>query len=175
MLSLIEPYRMSRILLHVLMFSGIVLAADNISAPPPRMADRILIEKSAHKMTLMSGGEVLKTYQVALGNPKGAKSKEGDRATPEGEYLIDSKNDHSRFHRALHISYPNAADRERAKKLGIKPGGDVEIHGLPKKYAWLGFLQHHKDWTAGFLALSNSEIDEIWPLVAVGTKVEIKP
>jgi murein L,D-transpeptidase YafK len=141
----------------------------------PNTADRIVIEKSAHTMKLMSGGQVLKTCKVSLGNPKGAKQQEGDRETPEGEYVIDAKKEHSRFHRALHISYPNAADRERAMKLGVNPGGDVEIHGLPATFAWVGPLHRFKDWTAGCVAVTNSEIDEIWSLVPVGTKVEIRP
>jgi len=123
----------------------------------------------------LSGGQVLKTYKVALGDPVGAKKQQGDRETPEGEYVIDSKNTHSRFHRALHVSYPNSADRERARKLGVSPGRDVEIHGLPSKYAWLGFLHRQMDWTAGCIAVTNSEIDEIWPLVPLGTPVEIRP
>ena len=89
--------------------------------------------------------------------------------------MIDAKNEHSRFHRALHISYPNAEDRERAKKLGVSPGGDVEIHGQPAKYAWVGFLHRYEDWTAGCVAVSNSETEEIWSVVLVGTKVEIRP
>lgn len=145
------------------------------AATKPKTADRIVIEKSAHTMELMSGSQVLKTYRVALGNPKGAKQQEGDRETPEGEYVIDAKNEHSRFHRALHISYPNAADRERAKNLRVNPGADVEIHGLPSMFAWAGSLHRSKDWTAGCVAVTNSEIEEIWPLVPVGTKVEIRP
>ena len=93
----------------------------------------------------------------------------------EGVYVIDSKNSHSRFHLALHISYPNAADRERARKLGVSPGGDVEIHGLESKYAWVGSLHRQTNWTAGCIAVTNPEIDEIWPLVPVGTPVEIRP
>jgi murein L,D-transpeptidase YafK len=140
-----------------------------------KTADCIVIEKSAHTMKLMSGSQELKTYKVALGDPKGTKQQEGDRKTPEGEYVIDSKNEHSRFHRALHISYPNAADRKHAKKLAVSPGGDVEIHGLPSVLAWVGSLHRVRDWTAGCVAVTNSEIDEIWPLVPVGTKVEIRP
>jgi murein L,D-transpeptidase YafK len=124
----------------------------------------------------MSGGKVIKTYKVALGgDPVGSKIKAGDKKTPEGEYVIDSKNEHSRFHLALHISYPNAADRERARKLGVSPGGGVEIHGLEAKYAWVGSLHRQVDWTAGCIAVTNPEIDEIWPLVRVGTPVEIRP
>lgn len=139
-------------------------------------ADRIVVEKSARTMKLMRGGEVLKTYKVALSRePVGAKERTGDHRVPEGEYVIDSKNSHSRFHLALHISYPNAADRERARKLGVKPGGDIEIHGLGSKYSWVGSLQRQVDWTDGCIAVTNTEIDEIWPLVPVGTPLEIRP
>jgi murein L,D-transpeptidase YafK len=143
---------------------------------PPAKADRIVIEKSARTMTLMRNGKVLKAYKVALSRePTGAKEREGDHKVPEGEYVIDSKNPHSRFHLALHISYPNAVDKERARKLGVKPGGNIEIHGLDSKYAWVGSLQRQVDWTDGCIAVTNSEIEEIWPLVAVETPVEIRP
>ena len=68
-------------------------------------ADRIVVEKSARTMTLMQGAKVLKTYKVALSRePVGAKEREGDHKIPEGEYMVDSKNSHSRFQLALHIS-----------------------------------------------------------------------
>ena len=142
--------------------------------PAPR-ANRILVLKSAHTMELLNHGEVLKTYKVALGNPHGNKIQAGDKKTPEGVYLVDAKNPQSLFHRALHLSYPNAADRARARKLGVSPGGDIEIHGLPKQYAWLGATHRQVDWTTGCIAVTNSEIDEIWTLVPVGTPVEIRP
>ena len=127
-------------------------------------------------MTLMQGANVLKTYQVALSRrPIGAKEREGDHRVPEGEYVVASKNSHSRFHLALHISYPNAADREKARKLGVRPGGNIEIHGLDSKYAWVGSLQRKVDWTDGCIAVTNPEIEEIWPMVPVGTPVEIRP
>jgi murein L,D-transpeptidase YafK len=151
-------------------------AADKTTAPPAKKADRIVVEKSARTMKLMLGSEVLKTYKVALSRePIGAKEREGDHRVPEGEYVIDSKNSHSRFHLALHISYPNATDRERARKLGVKPGGDIEIHGLGSRYAWVGSLQRQVDWTDGCVAVTNTEIDEIWALVPVGTPLEIRP
>jgi murein L,D-transpeptidase YafK len=149
---------------------------DKTTTPPAKKADRIIVEKSARTMTLMQGGKVLKTYKVALSRePVGAKERTGDHRVPEGEYVIDSKNSHSRFHLALHISYPNPADRERARKLGVKPGGNIEIHGLDSKYAWVGSLQRQVDWTDRCIAVTNSEIEEIWPLVPVGTPVEIRP
>jgi len=144
-------------------------------APHKTLTDRVVVEKSARTMTLMRDGKVLKTYNVALSRePVGAKEREGDHKVPEGEYVVDSKNSHSRFHLALHISYPNYADQERARKLGVKPGGNIEIHGLDSKYAWVGSLQRQVDWTDGCIGVTNSEIEEIWPLVRVGTPVEIR-
>lgn len=124
---------------------------------------------------LMRNGQILKSYKVALGDPVGDKVKAGDKKTPEGQYVIDGMNSHSRFYRALHISYPTAADRERARRQGVNPGGDVEIHGLPPALAWLGSLQRRWDWTSGCIALTNQEIDEIWLRVSIGTPVEIRP
>jgi len=139
-------------------------------------ADKILIVKSSRTMTLMSGERILKTYKVALGTePVGAKQKHGDHKTPEGNYVIDAKNAHSQFHLSLHISYPNAADRQRSRKLGLSPGGDIMIHGLMPQYAWMGAQHRETDWTDGCVAVTNSEIEEIWKLVPIGTKVEIKP
>lgn len=150
-------------------------------APDARSADRntanlILIEKSAHTMKLMRGSEVLKTYKVALSTvPVGPKEREGDHRVPEGKYFVDRKNPASKFDRALHVSYPNAADVELARKLGVKPGGDIEIHGLSRQYAFVGSLHRQADWTNGCIAVTNSEIEEIWPLLPVGTRIEIRP
>src|SRR5215472_11977399 len=139
-------------------------------------ADRIVIVKSARTLTLLHQGQVLKTYKVALGQePVGPKTKRGDSRTPEGEYIIDSRNPHSQFHLSLHVSYPNADDRARAAKLGVNPGGDIMIHGLPPAYAYLGPLHRQTDWTLGCIAVTDTEIEEIWSLVPNGTRVEIKP
>jgi len=127
-------------------------------------------------MNLLSGGKVVKSYKVALGAvPTGAKEQQGDHKTPEGIYSVQAKIPNSQFHRALLISYPNAADRERAKKMGVKPGGSVEIHGIGAKYGWLGAAHREYDWTDGCVAVTNEEIDEIYPLVSVGTPIEIRP
>lgn len=127
-------------------------------------------------MELYSGGKVIKTYRIALGpNSVGPKTRQGDHRTPEGTYRIDAKNAHSRYHLALHVSYPDAKDRERARKLGVSPGGDIMIHGLPDQYAFLGPLHTKYDWTDGCIAVSNAEIEEIWKLVPVGTEVQINP
>ncbi|HWG39640.1 MAG TPA: L,D-transpeptidase family protein [Candidatus Acidoferrales bacterium] len=146
------------------------------AAAAPNHADKIVILKSAHSMTLLSSGKILKTYKVALGSvPIGPKRVEGDHKTPEGDYIIDAKNPHSLFHLSLHISYPNAADRQRARSLGARPGGAIMIHGLARPFAYLGPLHRQTDWTDGCIAVTNAEIEEIWNLVPVGTRVEIRP
>ncbi|HZS26840.1 MAG TPA: L,D-transpeptidase family protein [Candidatus Angelobacter sp.] len=98
----------------------LLLAAVSFASPAAKpLANKILITKSTRTMTLYSGNKVLRTYKVALGTvPIGPKRVEGDHKTPEGIYTIDAKNPQSQFHLSLHISYPDAADRERARKLG---------------------------------------------------------
>ncbi|MFZ3200072.1 MAG: L,D-transpeptidase family protein [Candidatus Acidiferrales bacterium] len=138
-------------------------------------AIQIVVVKSTRTMTLERNGYVLKTYKVALGGqPVGPKEQQGDHKTPEGEYVVDAKNAHSQFYMALHLSYPNAVDRARARKLGVSPGGDVEIHGLGKGYGWIGAAHRLTDWTDGCIAVTNEEIEEIFERVPVGTRVEIR-
>jgi murein L,D-transpeptidase YafK len=159
--------------IHLLIF---MIAALRCVAATPALADKIVIVKSVRTMTLLSGPKVLKTYKVALGSvPVGPKRVEGDHKTPEGDYVIDAKNSHSQFPLSLHISYPSAADQERARSLGLRPGGAIMIHGLARPVAYLGPLHRQTDWTDGCVALTNAEIEEIWKLVPVGTRVEIRP
>lgn len=142
---------------------------------PSLHADQILIIKSQHNMTLLANGKVIGTYKVALGRGRGGpKQREGDHETPEGLYIIDSKNAHSRFHRALHISYPNIDDRKRAQLAGVKPGGEIMIHGIQNGLGWIGSLHQVIDWTDGCIAVTDPQIDEVWNLVPVGTPVEIR-
>jgi murein L,D-transpeptidase YafK len=127
-------------------------------------------------MELLVKGKVLRSYKVALGQGGLApKEREGDGRTPEGHYEIDTKNAHSAYHKALHVSYPNAADRKRAGELGVPPGGAIMIHGLPNGKGWLGARHRLYDWTLGCVAVTDQEIDQIWALVPAGTPVEIRP
>jgi murein L,D-transpeptidase YafK len=138
--------------------------------------DKVVVIKKERLMELYKNGEIVKTYRVALGRrPEGPKVCAGDDRTPEGTYYLNWRNAHSRFHRSLHISYPNAEDRLRAKALGLSPGSDIMIHGLPKGYGDVGEWQSIVDWTKGCIAVSNPEIDEIWKLVPDGTPIIIKP
>ena len=127
-------------------------------------------------MLSLRNGEVFKTYRVALGkHPMGPKIQEGDMRTPEGLYRIDGRYAKSQFHKALHVSYPNASDRERARRLGVKPGSDILIHGLPNGQGFIGKAHLRSDWTWGCIAVTDKEIEEIWQLVPNGTVVEIRP
>ena len=138
--------------------------------------DSILILKKDHLLEVISAGKVVRTYKVALG--RGGlepKAREGDGRTPEGQYIIDKRNAASGYHLSLHISYPNESDRQRAAKLGVAPGGDIMIHGLPNGMGWVGTSHRNLDWTLGCVAVTNPEIEEIWKLVPVGTPVQIRP
>jgi murein L,D-transpeptidase YafK len=131
-------------------------------------ADRIIVNKGRREMLLLRGESVLRVYRVALGRePLGHKQQEGDGRTPEGDYSIELRNPRSAYHLSLRISYPNAADRARAAELGVDPGGDIMIHGLKDG------LVREGDWTQGCIAVTDSEMDEIWALVPEGTPIRI--
>ena len=139
-------------------------------------ADKVLIEKKERRLTLLSKGQVIKTYKIALGgDPVGPKERQGDNKTPEGIYIIDSRNGNSAYHLSLHISYPNERDKMRAKALNVDPGGDIMIHGIKNGLAWVGDMHAGIDWTQGCIAVTDEEMEEIYKLVPNGTIVEIRP
>lgn len=141
-----------------------------------KMIDKVLVIKSQRRLMLLKDGEVLKSYEIALGkDPVGPKIRQGDNKTPEGCYVLDRRNPSSKFYRSLHISYPSKADLENARKLGVPPGRDIMIHGLPAGTERMGELHTMLDWTKGCIAVTNDQMDEIWQLVADGTPIEIRP
>lgn len=161
-------------MLAAILFCTSLLTPVGAHPLPVMTPDRIVIHKSAHTLEFIHGGKVLHSYKVAIG--RGGlepKQRQGDHRTPEGLYHVDAKNPQSQFYKAFHLSYPSAEDSAGARSHGFAPGGDVEIHGLPKTYKGLGSTQHLYDWTDGCIALSDEQIDELWPLVNVGTIVEI--
>ncbi len=146
------------------------------SVAPTFIADSMVLDKSDRKLTLYSKGELVKTYAVALGrDPVGAKQRQGDGRTPEGLYYIEARNPQSKFHLALRVSYPSREQRERAKSIGVSPGGDIMIHGLPPAFASVGALHRQQDWTEGCAAVTNDEIEEIWRSVPNGARILIQP
>lgn len=145
------------------------------SVSAPAQIDRVLVLKTQHKLLLLNRDEVVKAYDVALG--RGGlppKRRRGDGRTPEGLYTIDWRNPGSKYHLALHISYPQTTDKERARRLRADPGGDIMIHGLGPDSAWAGASHRRTDWTEGCIAVTDSEIEEIWRMVPDGTPVEIR-
>ncbi len=141
-------------------------------------AAQVIVYKAERRMDLIdSRGRPLRSYQVSLGkNPVGSKERMGDNKTPEGRYTIDWRNPESAYHLSLRISYPNKADKWRADKQGVNPGGDIFIHGAPNGQGWKKWKYNKsRDWTNGCIAVTDAEIREIWNLVPDGTPIIIKP
>jgi len=153
---------------------------DLVANPEPSM---ILISKEKSRMYFMQGNKVLRKYRLAFGShhDDGPKIQEGDRKTPEGIYSIIGKNKNSQYHKALKISYPNDYDKEYAASLGVKPGGDIMIHGLPSSLDGVldnSILQsavNSLNWTAGCVAVNNDQMDIIFLTVPLNTPVAICP
>lgn len=137
----------------------------------------IVVEKAKRTLSLYAGDEIIKTYAIALGkNPIGHKQFEGDSKTPEGEYVIDSKNPKSRYFLNLGISYPNEADKAYAQNLNKSAGGDIKIHGLPNGFGFAkGIFKLYGDWTDGCIGVDNESMQEIYQLVPIGTTITILP
>lgn len=135
---------------------------------------RILVEKSARRMSVYVGDEVKRVYRIRLGfAPEGDKVQQGDGKTPEGRFRIDRRNAQSAYHLSLGIDYPQPKDRSRAARLGVSPGGDIFFHGQPNEMPGAITLPH--DWTAGCIALANAEIEELFAATPIGAEVEIRP
>ncbi len=162
-----------RIALSLLLLLSLGSCTSTREADLPRV-ELVRVDKSARTLTLFADGRAVKTYSgIQLGGaPQGHKRFEGDKRTPEGRYVIDTRNPQSAYHLSLRISYPNAEDRAYARARGRPPGGDIFIHGQPNA---LPFGRLPGDWTDGCIALSNSEMDELWQSVTDGTPIEIAP
>ena len=176
--------RMVRILTRLLftLLLGLVafIAYDRYTQEPPpppapltEQIDHILIEKSARRLTVFRDGQAVRTYKIALGfAPVGDKVQQGDGKTPEGMFTITRRNPNSKYHLSLGIDYPQANDIARARAAGVDPGVDIFIHGQPNGFGKLATIP--TDWTAGCIAVSDTEIEELWRVVATGTTVEIR-
>ncbi len=155
---------------------AIALLAARTYAVPPLKADKVVVHKKDRLLILVNRGKEFKRYRIALGGtPVGPKARQGDHKTPEGNYVLDRRNPQSQFYKSIHISYPTAEQAAAARRARVSPGGDIFIHGLGKRYGWVGAAHRLKDWTDGCIAVTNEEMDEIWRLVADGTPIEIRP
>ncbi len=131
---------------------------------------RVLIFKEKRRMYLMHQDAVLRIFDVDLGfAPQGDKKVSGDGRTPEGAYFIDKRNPNSSYHLSVGISYPNEVDRAEALSYGLSPGGDIFIHGEPREFS------RSRDWTAGCIAITNDEMEDVYAMVRDGTPIVISP
>jgi len=146
------------------------------ASPPIMRADAILIVKHERKLYLMRDSYPLRSYRIALGlSPTGAKEHQWDFRTPEGSYIIDFRQEHSHYYKALHVSYPSRPDLKRSSELHMPAGGSIFIHGEPNRPTKPMDYYKTRDWTNGCIALSNEDLQEVWELTAGRTPVEIVP
>jgi murein L,D-transpeptidase YafK len=155
-------------------------ATSVVDAGVPRSgyetADRIVVKKSERRLYLLRANQAIAEYPIRLGlNPNGHKLREGDFRTPEGTYELVRRNPRSDYFMSIEVSYPNDADRARAKQLGVKPGGLIMIHGMPNVLRKSPENYANFDWTNGCIAVSNSDMVDIWLRTGLGTPVEIRP
>jgi len=140
------------------------------------LADSVVVRKGERRLYLMRNGAVLRSYKIALGlRPEGHKQYEGDYRTPEGKYRLVRRNPNSEFFLSIQISYPNEEDVARARRQGLKPGGAIMIHGQPNVPTRSKDYYATVDWTEGCIAVSNSDMVEIWLMTPPDTPIEIQP
>lgn len=182
-MNLIERFRPPAFVIGLFCVLALVICAISVGdgvtkawAEALNRADRIVVLKGERRLNLMRDGDILKSYWIALGSsPVGHKNERGDGRTPEGVYLIEGRTTDSLYYRAMKISYPNEADRERARQLGVDPGGNILIHAVPEGFEPTEAGARMIDWTNGCIAVTNADMDEIWAHAPDGIPVEIRP
>ncbi|MGH1481359.1 MAG: L,D-transpeptidase family protein [Geminicoccales bacterium] len=175
-----NPAKSARIVIcaAVLAILGVIQSSAQAQLPyiTTNQVDLVVIYKSQRLLQLKRNGHVIRSFDIALGvEPEGHKRIEGDGRTPEGVYTLDWRNAGSQFYRSMHVSYPSEQDQESAKRWGSSPGGLIMIHGLPNGRGAKEVGHPTNDWTNGCIAVTNSEMDEIWSLVDDGTTIIIFP
>jgi murein L,D-transpeptidase YafK len=162
--------------LVVVVLLGIIGQGLARAAPGAAHADTILVVKHERKLYLLHDNFPLRSYRIALGlSPTGAKEHQWDFRTPEGSYIVDFRQEHSHYFKALHISYPSPADLKRSSALHQPAGGDIFIHGEPNRPTKPVSYYKTRDWTNGCIALSDEDLQELWDLTMGRTRVEIVP
>ncbi len=166
-----------KLVLGILTLLCLSLLLIDFSKPLKGKIDYMVINKKDRELLVFNkNNKLLKKYKVALGfKPNGKKEIQGDGKTPEGIYYINDKNPNSVAYKNLGISYPNSDDLKNSKSLGKPSGGDIKIHGLMKKWVKFGRFHRFLDWTGGCIAVSNSEMEELYKNVPLGTKIIINP
>ena len=154
----------------------VLLAPTLLQAGDFPVADEVIIEKADRVLHLLNEGKIFRTFKIALGiRPQGDKKKEGDFKTPEGKYLLDLRNPNSDYFLSIHVSYPSVTDRREANENGLDPGGSIMIHGQPNAPSRSETYYRTQDWTNGCIAVSNSDMIDIWLMTGENTPIEIRP
>ena len=162
--------RTKTLYLLLLLFPGLLQAGQF------PQADEVIIDKSDRELHLLNDGEIIRTFKIALGiRPEGDKKKEGDFRTPEGRYKLDLRNPNSDYFLSIHVSYPSADDRREAQQNGVDPGGAIMIHGQPNEQKRSEMYYKTQDWTNGCIAVSNSDMIDIWLMTGDNVPIEIRP
>lgn len=155
--------------------SSSAIASSSLEAGLP-LADSVVVHKARRTLELLRNGSVLRSYKVALGlRPEGHKQFEGDFRTPEGKYQLTRRNPNSEYFLSIQVSYPNDQDVARARRQGLRPGGAIMIHGQPNTPRKPRDYYSSVDWTEGCIAVSNSDMVEIWLMTTPDTPIEIQP
>jgi murein L,D-transpeptidase YafK len=161
---------------HLALLLGLLLGCSAARGADFPVADKVLIEKSKRALHLLKDGKPFRTFRVALGiRPVGDKQHEGDLKTPEGNYRLDVRNPESEFFLSIRVSYPDADDLREARARGLDPGGAIMIHGQPNKPTRSEAYYRTRDWTNGCIAVSNSDMIDIWLMTDRDTPIEIRP
>ena len=161
-----------------LLLQGAVLLAGLQGARADELtaADHVVVRKAERKLYLYRGDQLLAAYRVALGlNPVGHKERENDYRTPEGHYRLAQRNTRSSYFLSILVSYPNPDDLKRARQRGWPTGGSIMIHGLPNTPSHSEQYYETTDWTNGCIALSNSDMVEVWMRTPENTPIDILP
>ena len=164
------------VLYQTLIVIGLITISPTAPAGEFPMADKVVVEKEKRKLHLLWNDTIFRTFDIALGiAPVGDKEKEGDFKTPEGHYVLDTRNPNSDYFLAIHVSYPNSNDLQEARQKGVSPGGQIMIHGQPNRPIYSATYYKTQDWTNGCIAVSNSDIIDIWLMTPNNTPIEILP
>ena len=181
------PFKKLAVLLALACTAAAVQADEMPQAQPVKLTptptldslpsvDRVVVRKAERRLLLMHGGNVVRSYHVALGlSPVGQKERSGDFRTPEGSYRLERRNPRSDFFLSLKVSYPNPGDLRRAHLHHWDTGGSIMIHGLPNTLKHEPEYYETHDWTDGCIAVSNADMTEIWMLTADDTPIVILP
>jgi len=163
---------------HLLILALAILGAGASSAGAEELtsADRLVVHKAERKLYLYHGHELLGSYRISLGlNPVGHKEREHDYRTPEGHYELAQRNTRSSYFLSILVSYPNPDDMRRARQHGWVAGGAIMLHGYPNSPSHSTAYYETTDWTNGCIALSNSDMVEVWMRTQDNTPIDILP